>query len=124
MTDLNFDGLFVPMIERGLKPHTLRNRDKDISRGDVLRLTEQVDGERRAFLITSCSRVQPVMITPLGEFYIDGISIDPEDTREIARAEGFKNYDALLAYIKEKYGLPFHGQLIHWPLPTYHERGQ
>ncbi|MGI1671971.1 MAG: hypothetical protein K6L74_16835 [Neptuniibacter sp.] len=122
MINLNFDGLFVPLIERGLKPHTLRKRDKDISRGDVLRLTEEVDGERRAFLITSCSRVQPVMITPFGEFYIDGISIDPEDTSQISRAEGFKNYDALLLYIKDKYGLPFNGQLIHWPRPTYHNR--
>lgn len=122
MTDLNFDGLFVPLIERGLKPHTLRNLDKDICRGEVLSLTEDVNGKRRAFLITKCSRVQPVMITPFGEFYIDGISIDPGDTRLIARAEGFKNYDALLEFIKEKYGLPFNGQLISWPTPTYHEK--
>ncbi len=78
-----------------------------------------MEGERRAFLITKCSRVQPVMITPFGEWYIDGISIDPSDYDSLARAEGFSNFDELLAYIKEKYEMPFHGRLIHWPRPHY-----
>ncbi len=37
MTDLNFDDRFVPLIERGEKPHTLRSLDKQVCKGGVLR---------------------------------------------------------------------------------------
>ena len=128
---LNFSQEFVPLIESGIKPHTVRAKRADGWNplpGDTLYLyvgqgtksarllrTESCEFSTEITIQQSAGNVHHVLLggRPLGQFEIE----------QLALGDGFANGSEFVRYFEERYTLPFSGLFIGWtPMPTYATR--
>lgn len=141
MVAFNFQKQFATPVETGLKPHTIRaprkrNR-KGLYHGEPCSVGESLQlytGMRasscRKLADAICTAVTPIHITQkldgrrwLYKGAVSGSSITWRKTllavREaeaLAKADGFDDFDAMLAWFEKTHGLPFKGFLIEWKL--------
>lgn len=116
MKTLNYQKRFVEQVKDGSKRQTLRKRRKDpFVVGDELRhFTGQRTKNCRKLLDSVCTKARAVEIAEDGVVKIDGVLLSVPEAHELAKADGFGRYGALLAWIDKTHGLPFKGQVINW----------
>ncbi|WP_083664408.1 hypothetical protein [Herminiimonas arsenitoxidans] len=125
---LNFQSPFVPMIEAGQKPHTIRafrTDGKDPEPGDTLHLyyglrTKSV----RLLAAEPCQYATEIMIQPsAGNVYhvlLGGRPLEQYEIEQLARNDGFTDASQFMRYFESQHTLPFKGLLIGWnPIPVY-----
>lgn len=119
MPALNFQRQFAALILDGFKCQTIRPlRKHPINVGDTLHLfVDQRSPRCRKLLVTQCSAVWPIEIIPGAGTRVNGVCIDPSDEDSLARSDGFANGPEMVSFIRDTYGLPFKGTVIHWPRP-------
>lgn len=124
---LDFQPKFVPLVESGLKPHTiraLRVDGKDPLPGDTLHLYTGLR-TKVAWLIRRevCAYTVEVTIQPsagnVHHVLLGGRPIDQHDVETLATIDGFQDGAAFVRFFEANYGLPFTGLLIGWePAPV------
>lgn len=62
------------------------------------------------------SRVREVTIHATGQIELAGRYLPTPEMEAFARADGFADLEALLAWFRAEHGLPFTGILIEWNL--------
>jgi hypothetical protein len=125
---LNFKAQFVPAVENGTKPHTIRalRRDgHDPLPGDMLHLyyglrTKGVRLLRRE----ACEYAHELMIQPsagnVHHVFLGGRPMEQAMIEQLAQFDGFTNADEFVRFFEKNHGLPFTGLLIGWfPTPVY-----
>ena len=119
MPALNFMKHLAPLVEQGVKTHTVRKcRKVPIEVGDRLALFTGMRSPRcRRLLETTCSRVQQIALCENGLLIIDGRALSNKMADRFARADGLESYAELRRFIAGNYGIPFDGVIIHWPAP-------
>lgn len=124
MPVFNFQKQFADSVERGEKRQTIRANRKDGIRPQV---------GQTAFLYTAartkaCRKlgehpiedVIPVLIGGKGIIFNPGslqfewIESDPAELDNEAKADGFKDWNAMRDWFSKTHGLPFEGYLIKW----------
>ena len=115
MPSLNFKQRFVAPIESGRKRQTIRKRRKRPFRtGDTLYLfTGMRTAKCRRLSTHRCSSVHDVTITH-EHIEIDGRMLTPEETGELAQADGFASTEEFLDFFRREHDLPLVAQLIRW----------
>ena len=120
MPALNFQKRFAPKVESGEKRQTIRATRKDGKPHAVpgQRLYLYV-GQRTAYCRKLgegiCTRTAQVFITESHAIHVGGQllrTMAEEDA--FARADGFADATAMLAWFEKTHGLPFEGSLIEW----------
>jgi len=126
---LGFQPRFVPLVEAGPKLHTIRRRradGKNPEPGDTLYLYAHHRSKLSRRIGTEvCEKVADVLVLPplgpIPQIYLGGELLIPEEADAFSRADGFADTGELLAFLDERYGLPFSGLLICWKFtPTYY----
>ncbi|HUV00468.1 MAG TPA: hypothetical protein VMW32_05865 [Bacteroidales bacterium] len=118
MPILNFQKQFAEAVKNGTKKQTIRaTRKYPIKKGDTLYL---YTGLRTK----SAEKLKEVICKDTSDITIDickhkvvipNIRINYlEELDSFARADGFKDWTALLSWFEKTHGLPFKGQLILW----------
>ena len=123
MPVLLFHSQFVPAVERGSKPHTIRpERKRPIRVGDRLSLrcwmgkAYRPGSKQRVIKEVTCKRIRPVLMKERGGIcmlQIDDHVLYIEECEAFARADGFSDFYQFWDYFKSQ-GLPFKGSLIEW----------
>jgi hypothetical protein len=115
---LNFNSQFVEHIRSGRKRHTIRAERKiPIKVGDKIYLYSGLR-HKGAFRILDqpvrCTRVESIEINAQtsGMVTVGGVPLDYHEREELAYADGFTNWDEMLAFWDGR--LPFKGHIIHW----------
>lgn len=125
---LNFQKEFVPLVEAGLKPHTIRARrvdGRDPLPGDTLHLYTGLRTKAcRLLRREPCQYTAEVTIQPsAGDVHhvlLGGRPLDQDEVETLARVDGFASGTEFVHYFQEQYGLPFTGLLIGWDMtPVY-----
>jgi hypothetical protein len=125
---LNFHPDFAPLIEAGVKPHTiraLRADGLDPLPGDTLHLyTGLSTGGRRLLRREVCEFAVEIRIqhsaSNVHHVLLGGQPLSQAEIETLARVDGFAHSSALVEYFAKNYGLPFNGLLIGWqPEPVY-----
>lgn len=128
---LNFNAKFVPLVESGRKPHTIRAKRKDGRDplpGDTLHLYAGLRTKAvRLLRCEACEFTTEVTIQPsAGDVHhvlLGGQLLTQHDVEMLATVDGFGNAVEFVRYFQDMYGLPFTGLLIGWePMPTYATR--
>jgi len=125
---LNFQAAFAPLVEAGVKPHTIRARradGRDPLPGDMLHLYTGLRAKgARLLRREACEYTHEITIQPsVGNIHnvlLGGWLLDQHEVEQLASADGFTNAETFVQYFSRQYGLPFSGLLIGWmPTPTY-----
>ena len=128
---LNFGSQFVPLVESGAKPHTVRAKradGRDPLPGDTLHLyTGLRTKSARLLRREPCAYSTDIIIQPsAGDVHhvlLGGRLLSQEQVDLLAQADGFPDSTAFVAYFDSMYALPFSGLLIGWaPLAIYPTR--
>lgn len=112
MVAFNFSPEFADAVAAGTKRQTIR-RTKRAKPGDALQLyTGQRTKACRKLGDAVCEFVDYIGIRP------DGITLGnankhPGDVDEFARADGFKDFRAMVSWFEKKYGSPFFTGYVH-----------
>lgn len=117
MPALSYQKQFVPLVESGAKPHTIRAERKDgrvpAKIGDTL---YQYTGMRtkacRKICEDICTAVDRLTITNIGGIYLNYELLISQE--KFARDDGFYDLDTMIEWFKKTHGLPFRGWLIQW----------
>jgi hypothetical protein len=67
---------------------------------------------KQPWVCESCTRVEEIVITPGGMIRVDGAWLEDDEREELARADGFPDFQTMLEFWKGR--LPFRGHIIHW----------
>ena len=128
---INFAARHVPLVEAGIKPHTIRpmrGDDRDPLPGDTLHLYAGM-GTKKARLVRSeaCEYTRTISIqASVGNVHhilLGSDLLGQHDVEMLARNDGFANAAELIQFVADTYGLPFTGILIGWtPTPTFTTR--
>lgn len=125
---LNFSPDFIPLVESGAKPHTVRayRRDgRDPLPGDMLHLyggwrTEAVRLLRREACEFAIDIAIQASAGNVHHILLGGRPLAQNDIEMLARVDGFMDGAAFVEFFEKTYGLPFTGLLIGWePAPVY-----
>jgi hypothetical protein len=125
---LNFQAQFAPLVESGLKPHTIRARrvdGRDPLPGDTLHLYTGLRTKASRLLRREpCQYTVEVTIQPsagnVHHVLLGGKPVDQHDIEVLATVDGFKSATEFVQFFEKMYGLPFTGLLIGWePMPVY-----
>lgn len=125
---LNFMTEFAPLIESGRIPHAIRpcrTDARDPEPGDMLYLYAGRNTPRSRLLRTEiCEYVISITILPnfgvMPQVLLGSEMLDMTRVESLAKANGFADDEAMIAYYKQLYGLPFNGNLIGWSIrPSY-----
>lgn len=117
MPAYNFQERFAPAVESGEKRQTIRRRRKRRTRVcETLYLYTGMRSKRcRLLMEAECVEVCPV------EFGDGGVNLDgwsmlagSPNADAFARADGFGTFEEMREWFRERYGLPFRGELIRW----------
>lgn len=115
----NFQKRFVPFIESGEKTHTIRAKRKHPAKaGEMLHLyTGLRQKGARLLMRVPCTRVETIEINAKTTHMvsIDGEYLYSSEREQLARRDGFANWDDMLAFWQGR--LPFEGHIIHWKKP-------
>ena len=123
MVAFNFQSRFAPMVEAGVKLQTIRQKAR-AKPGDRLQLytgqrtaacRKLVEPDPGCTVSTYCA-VRRAGIT------LGNVALLPAELRDqdmFAKADGFRDYDDMVAWFEGQYGLgEFVGRLIRWSHPT------
>ena len=115
MPSLNFKQRFATLVESGQKRQTIRKmRKRPFRTGDTLYLFTGMRTARCRRLGTHrCISVHAVTITH-EHIEIDERMLTPEETGELAHADGFASPQEFLDFFRREHDLPLVGQLIRW----------
>ncbi|KAF1043228.1 MAG: hypothetical protein GAK35_02320 [Herbaspirillum frisingense] len=125
---LNFSQEFVPLVEAGFKPHTIRARrtdGRDPLPGDTLHLccgqgTKNVRLLRREACEFSTEITIQQSAGNIHHVLLGGLPLSQLAIEQLALADGFPSGAEFVRYFEDRYALPFSGLLIGWaPTPTY-----
>ena len=117
----NFQARFVPFILSGRKTHTIRAvRAHPDKPGNTLHLYTGLRTKKARLLMrVPCVKVEEIAITSDAIFStgtvfieIDGVILSPDEKEQLARRDGFKDFEEMLAFWNGR--LPFLGHIIHW----------
>lgn len=115
MPALNFSPQFADLVKTGRKLQTVRKpRKRPIRIGETVSL---YTGQRTK----ECRRLGKGIVYWIGWIKIseDVLLLDgfrQEDPDRFARHDGFKDFSEMKDWFRERYGLPFTGEVIHWKL--------
>lgn len=114
MPALSYQKQFAPLVESGQKRQTIRARRKrPFKRGDRLyHYTGMRTKSCRKLGESLCTLAVDIVINEMGVRFEEHVS--GPDRADIARADGFANFNELLTWFNKTHGLPFEGQLIRW----------
>jgi len=117
MVAISFERRFAGAIATGKKRQTVRReRKRPIATGDRLQLyTGMRTKSCRKLADAVCTGTEAITIDE-GELFLGGRFLDAHDREGFAWADGFKNFDAMVAWFSQKAGLPFEGRVIKWRL--------
>lgn len=113
----NFKRRFAAPILEGKKRQTIRAvRTQPDKPGNVLHLYIGLRHPGATLLKrVRCTRVEEIRILETGQVYIAGVELDRVERAELARRDGFKDFEEMLSFwTTPKTRLPFVGHLIHW----------
>lgn len=128
---LNFKERFAPLVESGLKPHTIRAcriDGRDPLPGDILHMYTGWSTQAARLLRTEpCQYTIEITIQPsagnVHHVLLGGKPLDQHDIEVLATVDGFKGATEFVQFFEKTYGLPFTGLLIGWePMPVYMTR--
>lgn len=112
-----------PLIPQGIKTTTIRALRKDGPRewsGDVLSHREWIGkpyrSKQRELCQTICKSVRNIDILQDGGLFIDDLPAE-ERKAEVAKADGFQNWEALFEYFNPHGPAMFVGEIIEWSAP-------
>ena len=125
MPALNFQARFVQAVESGRKRQSIRAQWKDgrfpfRPRQRLHLYTGLPTPAARKLGEGIISRVAAICIEeaddvgPLGHVFIAGRGLDDYQAEDLAQAEGFNDFDEMMTWWRERYGLPFDGFIIYW----------
>lgn len=117
MVAINFKRQFADKVRDGSKRQTIRKeRKRPIVTGTKLQLyVAQRSSNAEKMLDTVCTKTEAIFIDVGGAWVmVGGRDLTFEQKQELAHADGFKDWGALLEFIQYSYGLPFDGRVIHW----------
>ena len=115
-----FDARFAPLVKAGTKKQTVRPLPKEMPQaGDAISLRmweKSPDGMNQVILRTSTvSKVEFIDIAQTGWCWVSDLSLKYLSVADaFAQADGFTNWAEMRDWIKETYGFPFSGIVIHW----------
>jgi len=123
MAILNFQKRFTLFVELGIKRQTIRARRKyPIREGEDLFLytalrTKSAKLLRRAL----CTYARGISIDLGIDGRVEVVVADEgplsyEEKKDLAAKDGFKSVDEMFSFFRDRYGLPFEGQLIKWSI--------
>lgn len=114
-----FQPQFHDMVADGIKRQTIRKRPKrEINIGDHLSLRGWLGLPYRSkqFLIADAVVKDVQEVNIFGDsIQIDGIRLTKPQREQLAKDDGFKDFDAMVQWFRDTHGLPFEeGILIKW----------
>lgn len=118
MPALNYHRRFAADVRSGKKRQTIREmRNRPFRIGDTLyHWVDQRSPNGRRIRIDKCRMAIQIEIVD-GNIYLGEGSIvrlGADERLALARADGFRSVDEMLAWIEKAHGTPFVGQLIMW----------
>jgi hypothetical protein len=110
-----FKPQFAPLVESGVKCQTVRPTPVRMPKpGDAISLRAWTGlpyrSKQRVLREATVCRVAYVDITEV----CVAVNSTPEPCEEFARADGFKDFSAMVEWFRAAHGLPFEGILIQW----------
>ena len=118
MPALNFYARFAPGVEDGSKTTSIRARRKDgrdPRPGQTLYLyTGMRQSGCRKLREAVCESARDIEIDTDGSVTISNRRLPPAEKELLATGDGFKNFDEMYDWFREKRGLPFDALLIRW----------
>lgn len=116
MPALNFQKQFADKIESGEKRQTIRAlRKNPIKVGDKIYLyTGQRTSSCRKLCDVTCREILDIEITGHGGVWINDKSLNDNEKKELAIADGFKDWPDMLRWFRYQHGFAFTGQIIEW----------
>jgi len=115
MPAYSFKERFIPMIKSGDKKQTIRAKRKGQAKpGDTLYLYY---GMRTKWCTkigeAICTDVKEIMILVTGVF-VGGKLLEETELEELAKADGFPDWETMERWWKQTHGLLFKGDIIYW----------
>ena len=112
MVAFNFSPEFAAAVTSGAKCQTIRKTKRAVA-GDRLQLyTGQRTKACRKLGEATCTLVDYVGIRPDGLTFGDKTK-HPGNIDDFARADGFENFEAMVAWFARKYGSPYFQGFVH-----------
>ena len=116
-----FQERFADLVADGTKRQTIRGVRKDgrsPALGDTLSLRTwlgrpRASGQRLLRPECPCVGVGSVWINE-GGVSVDGYIMDLGERNELAKSDGFRDYEEMHEWFREQHRLPFRGVLIRW----------
>lgn len=116
MPALNYMKQFAEPVEKLQKPCTIRAiRKRPFKEGDTLyHYTGLRSAKCRKLLENKALAVFDITIESEDRVYINRNLLKPENIRELANIDGFKETPEFMDFFRNTHGFPFTGQLIMW----------
>lgn len=120
MALLGFKKRFVPMIEDGIKRHTIRAlRGRPFKVGETLHLyASPRTKSMRLIFRSTCTKIQRIEIIQtkgVPDVFIGHQLLPIEECEDLARNDGFASFAEMMSFFSAR--LPFSGILVHWTFP-------
>ena len=115
MPAYNFQAVFAPYVESGIKHQTIRAKRKQRPKAGQISHCFSGMRTRRCRRLGSwpIGAVRDVRIFDEGVL-LDGAALLAGDLDAFAKADGFPHWPGMLVWFSRTHGLPFHGDLIVW----------
>lgn len=114
MPAYNFKMQFRESILSGRKRHTIRARRRRPTKpGETITLYTGMRTKNCQKIAESvCTKVQWIVIGPMGSIAIDHMVLSADERDRLAYADGFANHEEMIKFWEGR--LPFEGEIIHW----------
>ena len=115
MPAYDFQSRFAESVKVGTKRQTIRPKRKRLTRaGDTLYLYTGMRIKRCRLLATAaCQEVRDITISTGGVRMGTDI-LEYQELHMLATRDGFGSWDEMREWFRDRYGLPFNGELIRW----------
>lgn len=116
MKTLNYQARFADQVKDETKRQTIRRLRKNrfVVGDDLRHYTGQRTKKCIKLLDSVCTQVQQITIARDGVVTVAGEALNANQAFELAKADGFGRYGAMLSWIDKTHGLPFEGQIVNW----------
>lgn len=114
-----FQPRFAPLVESGVKPHTMRPRRKRPPVvGELLSLRQWMGtpyrAKQRLLREANCTALVPSCIDENRVLFLNNERVPTSAAEEFAVNDGFPSYRAMIDWFAAAYGLPFFGEVVYW----------
>jgi len=121
MPAFNFQKRFAPKVESGEKGQTIRSYRKDCRNPRAGQTAYLYFGMRtkscRKLGESLIKSVDPIAIKRNGymvNIIVGAKELNYREKETLSKADGFENFDEMVAWFEKTHGLPFYGLLIKW----------